>query len=101
LKKSLDTIVELSGNSVGVNLNTASMHLLNYVSGLGPQLAQNIVEYRKVNGSFHSREEIKKIPRLGPKAFEQAAAFLRIPNSPNPLDNSAVHPDSYFLVEKM
>ncbi|HZH72424.1 MAG TPA: Tex-like N-terminal domain-containing protein, partial [Mariniphaga sp.] len=95
LKNSLDTVVELSVNSVGVNLNTASMHLLNYISGLGPQLAQNIVDYRKSNGAFKSREELKKVPRLGPKAFEQAAAFLRIPDSNNPLDNSAVHPESY------
>ena len=101
LKKALDTVVELSVNSVGVNLNTASKHLLNYVSGLGPQLAQNIVDYRKEKGAFNSRSELKNVPRLGPKAFEQAAAFLRIPSSENPLDNSAVHPESYHIAEKM
>jgi protein Tex len=101
LKDSLDTMVELSVNSVGVNLNTASSHLLAYVSGLGSALAQNIVDYRKENGIFRSRDELKNIPRLGPKAFEQAAGFLRIPESMNPLDNSAVHPESYEIVKKM
>ena len=101
LKESLDSVVELSVNSVGVNLNTASSHLLTYVSGLGPQLAQNIVDYRKENGAFQSREELKKVPRMGPRAFEQAAGFLRIPNSSNPLDNSAVHPESYHVVQKI
>jgi protein Tex len=101
LKDSLDSVVELSVNSVGVNLNTASTHLLTYVSGLGPQLAQNIFEYRKTNGLFKSREELKNVSRLGPKAFEQAAGFLRIPESENPLDNSAVHPESYYIVKQM
>ncbi len=101
LKNSLDAVVELSVNSVGVNLNTASRHLLTYISGLGPQLAQNIVDYRKVQGVFRSREELKKVQRMGPKAFEQAAGFLRIPDSENPLDNSAVHPESYPIVKKM
>jgi protein Tex len=101
LKKSLDVIVESCVNSVGVNVNTASKHLLTYVSGLGPQLAQNIVNYRKENGPFKSRKELKKIPRLGDKAFEQCAGFLRIPNAGNPLDNSAVHPESYSVVERM
>jgi protein Tex len=99
LKDSLDSVVELSVNSVGVNLNTASTHLLTYVSGLGPQLAQNIFEYRKTNGLFKSREELKNVSRLGPKAYEQAAGFLRIPESDNPLDNSAVHPESYHIVK--
>jgi len=88
-------------NLVGVNLNTASKHLLTYISGLGPQLAQNIVDYRKENGLFQSREELKKIPRLGNKAFEQCAGFLRIQDAKNPLDNSAVHPESYHIVEQM
>ena len=101
LRSSLDSVVELSVNSVGVNLNTASMHLLTYVSGLGPQLAQNIVDYRKENGLFNSRAELKKVPRLGPRAYEQSAGFLRIPDGKNPLDNSAVHPESYHIVEKM
>jgi uncharacterized protein len=101
LKKSLDVIVESCVNSVGVNLNTASKHLLTYVSGLGPQIAQNIVNYRKENGAFTSRKELKKIPRLGEKAYEQCAGFLRIPNAKNPLDNSAVHPESYQVVERM
>jgi uncharacterized protein len=86
---------------VGVNLNTASQHLLNYISGLGPQLAQNIVDYRKENGLFASRDELKKVPRMGPKAYEQAAGFLRIPDGKNPLDNSAVHPESYPIVKNM
>ncbi|MDP4207693.1 MAG: Tex family protein [Bacteroidota bacterium] len=101
LKKSLDAVVESCVNQVGVNLNTASKHLLTYVSGLGPQLAQNIVNYRKENGAFSSRKELKKVPRLGDKAFEQCAGFLRIPNAKNPLDNSAVHPESYHVVEQM
>jgi len=101
LKRSLDSVVELSVNSVGVNLNTASQHLLTYVSGLGPQLAENIVEHRKENGTFPSRDELKKVPRMGPKAFEQAAGFLRIPDAENPLDNSGVHPESYKIVKRM
>ena len=101
LKNSLDSVVELSVNSVGVNLNTASQHLLTYISGLGPQLAENIVEYRKENGAFPSRDELKKVPRMGSKAFEQAAGFLRIPDAENPLDNSAVHPESYKAVKQM
>ena len=101
LKNSLDSVVELSVNSVGVNLNTASQHLLTYISGLGPQLAENIVEYRKENGAFSSRDELKKVPRMGAKAFEQAAGFLRIPDAENPLDNSAVHPESYKVVKQM
>ena len=99
LKKSLDTTVESCVNSVGVNLNTASRHLLTYVSGLGPTLAQNIVDYRAENGAFSSRKELMKVPRMGAKAFEQCAGFLRIPGAKNPLDNSAVHPESYALVE--
>ena len=101
LKKSLDTVVMSCVNSVGVNLNTASQHLLTYVSGLGPTLAKNIVEYRKENGAFASRAQLKKVPRLGPAAFEQCAGFLRIPGAKNPLDNSAVHPERYALVETM
>ncbi|NOY96300.1 MAG: RNA-binding transcriptional accessory protein [Chlorobi bacterium] len=101
LKKSLDTVVELSVNKVGVNVNTASKHLLTYISGLGPQLAQNIVEARKKNGGFKSREELKNVPRMGAKAFEQSAGFLRIPDAENPLDNSAVHPESYKIVESI
>ncbi len=101
LKASLDQVVESCVNKVGVDLNTASMHLLTYVSGLGPQLAKNIVAYREENGAFNSRDELKKVPRLGAKAFEQSAGFLRITNGVNPLDNSAVHPESYFLVEQM
>ncbi|HKI89693.1 MAG TPA: Tex family protein, partial [Draconibacterium sp.] len=101
LKSSLDTVVELGVNSVGVNLNTASQHLLTYISGLGPQLAENIVDYRKENGAFSSRDELKKVPRMGAKAFEQSAGFLRIPDAKNPLDNSAVHPESYKIVQKM
>ena len=101
LKASLDTVVESSVNIVGVNVNTSSKHLLTYISGLGPQLAQNIVEYRKEHGAFSSRKELLKVPRMGAKAFEQAAGFLRIPDSANPLDNSAVHPESYRTVEKM
>lgn len=101
LKKSLDQTVESCVNTVGVNLNTASQHLLTYVSGLGPTLAKNIVEYRKQNGAFTSRTQLKKVSRLGPSAFEQCAAFLRIPGAKNPLDNSAVHPESYKIVEQM
>jgi len=101
LKNSLDKVVESSVNLVGVNVNTASQHLLTYVSGLGPQLAQNIVDYRKENGPFHSRTEIQKVARMGAKAYEQSAGFLRIPESANPLDNSAVHPESYFVVQKI
>lgn len=101
LKEKLDFVVESCVNTVGVNVNTASMHLLAYVSGLGPKLAQNIVDYRKENGPFSSRSEIKKVPRMGDKAFEQCAGFLRIPGAKNPLDNSAVHPESYTIVDKM
>lgn len=101
LKKSLDQTVESCVNLVGVNLNTASQHLLTYVSGLGPTLAKNIVEYRKANGAFASRAQLKKVARLGPSAFEQCAGFLRIPGGRNPLDNSAVHPESYHIVEQM
>lgn len=101
LKASLDQTVESCVNLVGVNVNTASKHLLTYVSGLGPTLAQNIVNYRAENGAFHSRKELLKVPRMGAKAFEQCAGFLRIPHADNPLDNSAVHPESYAIVEKM
>ena len=101
LKQDLDLVVESCVNQVGVNLNTASKHLLTYVSGLGPKLAENIVEYRKENGAFSSRSELKKVSGLGPKAFEQAAGFLRVQGAKNPLDNSAVHPERYTLVNKM
>lgn len=101
LKRSLDQTVENCVNQVGVNLNTASSHLLTYISGLGPQLAQNIVKYRAENGPFTSRKELMKVPRMGAKAFEQCAGFLRIPNAKNPLDNTAVHPESYSIVEAM
>lgn len=101
LNKSLDQTVESCVNLVGVNLNTASKHLLMYVSGLGETLAQNIVDYRTENGAFKSRAELKKVPRLGPKAFEQCAGFLRISDAANPLDNSAVHPESYGVVQLM
>jgi uncharacterized protein len=101
LQLNLDQIVESSVNKVGVNLNTASKHLLTYVSGLGPQLAQNIVDFRKENGCFASRKQLMKVARMGAKAFEQSAGFLRIPDAVNPLDNSAVHPESYTLVNKM
>jgi uncharacterized protein len=101
LKKSLDMTVESCVNSVGVNLNTASQHLLTYVSGLGPTLAKNIVDYRREHGAFTSRAQLKKVPRLGPSAYEQCAGFLRIPGAKNPLDNSAVHPESYDIVAKM
>ena len=101
LKKALDQTVENCVNLVGVNLNTASSHLLTYISGLGPQLALNITNYRAENGAFASRKELMKVPRMGAKAFEQCAGFLRIPNAKNPLDNTAVHPESYHIVEKM
>ncbi|WP_306540727.1 Tex family protein [Dysgonomonas sp.] len=101
LKKSLDLTVESCVNLVGVNVNTASKHLLTYVSGLGPALAQNIVDYRASNGAFRSRKELMKVPRMGEKAFEQCAGFLRIAGAENPLDNSAVHPESYHVVESM
>lgn len=101
LKHSLDQTVELCVNSVGVNLNTASKNLLTYVSGLGPALAQNIVDYRKEHGAFTSRVQLKKVPRLGPAAYQQCAGFLRIPGAKNPLDASAVHPESYPIVEQM
>ena len=101
LKHSLDQTVESCVNMVGVNLNTASQHLLTYVSGLGPVLAQNIVDYRREHGAFTSRAQLKKVPRLGPTAYQQCAGFLRIPDAGNPLDNSAVHPESYHVVEQM
>lgn len=101
LKTALDTVVESCVNLVGVNINTASLFLLSYVSGIGQKLAENIVKYRDENGAFVSRIDIKKVPRLGEKAFEQAAGFLRIKNAENPLDNSAVHPESYPIVEKI
>ncbi|WP_165153866.1 Tex family protein [Parabacteroides sp. ZJ-118] len=101
LKKSLDQTVESCVNLVGVNVNTASKHLLTYISGLGPALAQNIVNYRAEHGPFTSRKELMKVPRMGEKAFEQSAGFLRIPDGKNPLDNSAVHPESYPIVERM
>ena len=101
LKEKLDEVVESCVNSVGVNLNTASKHLLSYVSGIGPALAKSIVEYRAENGAFKGREELKRVKRLGGKAFEQAAGFLRIPDAANPLDNSSVHPERYALVEQM
>ena len=101
LKHTLDQTVESCVNQVGVNLNTASQHLLTYVSGLGPVLAQNIVDYRRENGAFTSRAQLKKVPRLGPVAYQQCAGFLRIPEAKNPLDNSAVHPESYEVVERM
>ena len=101
LKHGLDQTVELCVNAVGVDVNTASKNLLTYVSGLGPVLAQNIVDYRKENGPFTSRAQLKKVPRLGPSAFQQCAGFLRIPGAKNPLDASAVHPESYPIVEKM
>ena len=101
LKAALDLTVESCVNLVGVNVNTASKHLLTYVSGLGATLAQNIVDYRTENGAFRSRRELMKVPRMGAKAFEQCAGFLRIPQAENPLDNSAVHPESYAIVERM
>ena len=101
LKEKLDNTVESCVNSVGVNLNTASSYLLSYVSGIGPSLAENIVEYRAKNGAYKSRRELLKVKRLGDKAFEQCAGFLRISNAKNPLDNSAVHPEAYHIVDKM
>ena len=101
LKNSLDKVVESSVNLIGVNVNTASKHLLTYISGLGPLLAQNIVDYRRENGPFASRAELLKVPRMGAKAYEQSAGFLRIPDAKNPLDKTAVHPESYHVVEKM
>ena len=101
LKQQLDQTVMSCVNNVGVNLNTASQHLLQYVSGLGPALAKNIVDYRREHGAFTSRAQLKKVPRLGPAAFEQCAGFLRIPGAKNPLDNSAVHPERYAVVEQM
>jgi uncharacterized protein len=101
LKKSLDQTVVSCVNKVGVNVNTASKHLLTYISGLGPAIAQNIVDYRAANGAFMSRRELLKVPKLGPKAFEQSAGFLRITGGKQPLDNSAVHPESYHIVERM
>jgi len=101
LKHALDDVVISCVNAVGVDLNTASPYLLSYVSGLGPTLAENIVAFRAEVGAFRSRNELKKVNRLGDKAFEQAAGFLRVRNSENPLDNSGVHPESYFMVQKM
>ena len=101
LKEKLDNTVESCVNSVGVNLNTASPYLLSYVAGIGPALAENIIEYRTEHGAYRSREELKKVKRLGEKAFEQCAGFLRIPGADNPLDNSAVHPECYHIVRKM
>lgn len=101
LKDELDTVVMRCVNSVGVNINTASKSLLGYVSGIGEKLAENIVAYRSENGPFEDRKQLKKVPRLGEKAYQQAAAFVRIPNAKNPLDNSAVHPEAYTIVEKM
>jgi len=101
LKESLDVVVESCVNQVGVDVNTASKHLLGYVSGLGPQLAQNIINYRNEHGTFRSRKSFDKVPRMGSKAFEQCAGFLRIKNGKNPLDNSAVHPESYPVVKKI
>ncbi len=101
LKEELDNTVIHCVNAVGVNLNTASQSLLSYVSGIGEKIAENIVKYRSENGAFRTRAELKKVPRLGEKAFQQAAAFVRIKDSENPLDNSAVHPESYVTVEKM
>ena len=101
LKQRLDSVVESSVNRVGVDVNTASKYILTYVSGIGPQIAENIVAYRKQNGDFTARKELKKVPKLGTKAFEQSAGFLRISNAENPLDNSAVHPERYSLVQKM
>ena len=101
LKQQLDQTVESCVNQVGVDLNTASQHLLMYVSGLGPALAKNIVDYRRENGAFTSRQQLLKVPRLGRAAFQQCAGFLRIPTAKNPLDNSAVHPESYHIVEQM
>ncbi len=101
LRKTLDLVVESCVNTVGININTASESLLSYVSGIGPKLAQNIIQFRNENGSFNSRNDIKKVSGLGAKAFEQAAGFLRIKNAKNPLDDSAVHPENYPLIDKM
>jgi uncharacterized protein len=101
LKEELDNVVVRCVNSVGININTASKHLLSYVSGIGEKLAENIVQYRSENGPFADRKQLKKVPRLGDKAFQQGAAFIRISNAKNPLDNSAVHPEAYSIVEKM
>jgi uncharacterized protein len=101
LKETLDNTVESCVNSVGVNLNTASSYLLSYVSGIGPALAENIVEYRAANGAYKSRKELLKVSRLGAKVFEQCAGFLRISDAENPLDNSAVHPEAYHIVDRM
>ena len=101
LKEELDNTVIRSVNSVGINLNTASKSLLSYVSGIGEKMAENIVNYRTENGAFRERKELKKVPRLGEKAYQQAAAFVRIKNAKNPLDNSAVHPEAYKTIEKM
>ncbi len=101
LKEKLDNTVESCVNTVGVNLNTASSYLLSYVSGIGPSLASAIVRKRSENGGFHSRKELMSVPRLGDKAFEQCAGFLRIPDAENPLDNSAVHPECYHIVDRM
>ena len=101
LKETLDNTVESCVNSVGVNLNTASSYLLSYVSGIGPALAENIVEYRTANGEYRSRKELLMVKRLGDKAFEQCAGFLRIQGAENPLDNSAVHPEAYHIVDRM
>ena len=101
LNKTLDAVVESCVNTIGVNINTASKALLSYVSGIGPKLAENIVDYRNKNGAFVSRNDIKKVPRLGVKAFEQGAGFLRIKNAKNPLDNSGVHPESYAIINQM
>ena len=101
LQTKLDAVVQSCVNSVGVDLNTASEHLLTYVSGLGYSIARNIVAHRKVNGAFSNRKELKKVPRLGAKAYEQAAGFLRVKNAANPLDNTAVHPESYSIVQQM
>ena len=101
LREKLDNTVESCVNAVGVNLNTASPYLLQYVSGIGPSLAQNIVSYRSANGPFASRAELMKVPRLGAKAYEQCAGFLRIRDAENPLDNSAVHPEAYHIVDRM
>jgi uncharacterized protein len=101
LKKALEQTVENAVNKVGVNLNTASKHLLTYVSGLGPQIAQNIVNFRAENGAFKNRKQLLKVTKMGAKTYELSAGFLRIPDAENPLDNSAVHPESYPIVEKM
>jgi uncharacterized protein len=101
LKEELDTTVIRCVNSVGINVNTASKHLLSYVSGIGEKLAENIVQYRSENGPFTDRKQLKKVPRLGEKAYQQGVAFIRISNAKNPLDNSAVHPEAYGIVEKM